>query len=197
MQNLKTSPPNSKFPVGWHAILNEFVQELLAVEYFYGEVVASVSMDRSPVHLKLRVFLHSEAPRRLRGEASTVLDQIHDQIHERSWATCCICGRPAKVGMVSDCGEHSDIQVVPFSALPSASNPAWKVADFHMLINAENDEMIRSLAGNQQQLDAASAFLQSYDAPEISQILAQAHSLRAILAIEEIMRSDRFICPEG
>lgn len=184
MQDMRIDPPDSKFPTGWHAVLNDFVLDVLTVEYFYGEVVASVSMDRSPVPAKLRVWLLSEAPRPLRGEATNVLDQIHDRIQERARATCSICGSRARGSKVSHCGKHSDIQLVPYAVLKPPSNPAWRLADFHMLIDGTREDVFRTMAGNQQQLDAAAAFVQIYHAPEVSQTLARAQSMRALGAIE-------------
>lgn len=183
------APPDFKFPLGWHAILHDFALEILAVEYLYGEVVASVGIERSPVHTRLRVFLISEAPRELREEASDVLDQIHHRLHERARATCSICGNPAHGAMVSHCGEHSDIQLVPYAELKTPTNPAWRLADFHMLIEGCTlEDVIRTMAGNQQQMDAATAFVQTYRAPEVSQILAQTHAMRALWAVEDILR---------
>ena len=91
--------------------------------------------------------------------------------------------------MVSHCGEHSDIQLVPYAELKTPTNPAWRLADFHMLIEGCTlEDVIRTMAGNQQQMDAATAFVQTYRAPEVSQILAQTHAMRALWAVEDILR---------
>jgi hypothetical protein len=187
MNVVNIAPSDTKFPVGWHAILNQLVLDLLSVQYFYGDVVAAVGMGRSQVNMALQVCLHSETFRPLKLEASTVMDQIHDRVHQRTRATCCICGGIARGSRVSHCGEHSDTQMVPYAELESPTNQAWRLADFHMMIDGTRDDMIRTIAKNQQQLDAAAAFVQTYDAPEISQTLAQAQSMRAALAIEKAM----------
>ena len=192
MQFLQTVPFASEFPIGWHAILNDFVLDLLAVEYLYGDVVASVGMDRSPGHAKLRVWLLSDAPRQRRNEATDVLDQIHDRIQERARATCSICGCPALDSMVSHCGQHNELHPVPCAGLKPPTNPAWRLADFHILVEGGTlDDVIRTMASNHQQLAAAAAFVQTYDSPRISQILAQAHALRASWAVEGILQRDR------
>jgi hypothetical protein len=188
MNVVSIAPSGTKFPVGWHAILNQLVLDLLTVQYFYGDVVASVGMGRSPVIMALQVCLHSETSRPLKLEASTVMDQIHDRVHQRARATCCICGSTALGSRVSHCGEHSDNQLVPYAVLKPRSDPAWRLADFHMLIEeGTRDAVIRTMASNQQQLDVATAFVRTYHAPEISQILAQTHAMRALWAIETIL----------
>lgn len=198
MKNLQIAPDGFKFPVGWHSILHEFILDVLAVEYLYGEVVASVSVDRSPVHAKLRVYLLSEAPRQVREEASNVLEQIHGRIHERARDTCSICGEPARGAMVSHCGDHSDIQLVPYAELKPPTDPAWRVRDFHMLIEGGTQEdVIRTMANNQKQMDAATAFVKNYDAPEVSQLLARVHAMRAMWAIEDILQRSAFAAQAG
>jgi hypothetical protein len=181
--------PNFKFPMGWHAILHDLTLELLTVESLYGSVVASVRAERSEVHPKLRVFLISESPRELRQEASNVLDQIHHRIHDRARTTCSICGSQARGASVSDCGKHSGTQFVPFTELKPTKNPDWRLADFHIHIEGRtHQDVVRAMASNQRQMDAATSFVQTYDAPEVSQLLAQAHSMRACWSVEDILR---------
>jgi hypothetical protein len=191
------APPNFKFPLGWHAILRDFTLEVLTIEYLYGEVVASVGLDRSQVHPRLRVYLISEAPRKLREEASDVLGQIHKRIHHRARETCCICGKPASGDMVSYCTEHCEMQPVPCAELKTQNDPAWKLTDFHMQIDGTQEDVIRTMAGNEQQMDTATSFVQIYDAPEASQILAQAHAMRASWAMEDILQRSAFAAQAG
>lgn len=189
MQNLRIAPSGFEFPIGWHDILNDSVLEILTVEYFYGDVATSVGIVKSSVRTKLQVWLLSEAPRPLRNEATNALDQIRDRIQERVRATCSICGCPALESKVSHCGEHNEFQPVPYAELTPPTNPAWRLADFHMLVEGGTlDDVIRTMASNQRQLDAAAAFAQTYDSPRISQILAQAHAMRALWAVEDILR---------
>ena len=183
------APPSFKFPLGWHAILNDFAQEILAVEYLYGEVLASVRIERGPDHPRLRVFLISEAPREVREEASIVLDQIRHRICERALETCSICGGHAHDTLVSNCGKHRDTKVVSYAALNSPKAPVWQAVDFHMLIEGcTAEEVVRRIAGNQLQVDAATAFVKNYDAPEVSQLLARVHAMRALWAMEDTLR---------
>ncbi len=182
------SPPNYKFPLGWHSILHDFAQEILTVEYWYGEVVTCLAVEQKSESTRLRVFLISEAPWEIREEASDVLDQIRHRIHERAEATCCICGNPAHVSMVSNCGQHSHSQTVPYAELAPLMNPAWDFEDFRRLVEgASGEDLVREMASNQKQMDAATAFLKTHDAPKISQLLAQAHSIRAICAMESVL----------
>jgi hypothetical protein len=186
------APPSFKFPLGWHSILNNFAQEILAVEYLYGDVLASVGIERNPDHPRLRVLLISEAPRELREEASAVLNQIQRRVRERAWETCSICGGHAQDTLVSNCGKHSDTGVVSYAELKPLIGPAWRLADFHMQIDGTQEDVIRTMAGNEQQMDAATSFVKIYDAPEVSQILAQAHALRASWAMEDILLRSAF-----
>lgn len=184
------APPSYQFPLGWHTILQDFALDILTVEYLYGEVVASVSVERTPVQTRLRIFLVSEAPRRLRDEASDVLDQMHERIHERANATCRICGLPVRGGLIGHCGQHREIHVERYAGLqPLPMEPAWGAADFHRLIEGcTNEDVICAMALSQNQMDVATAFVNSYCAPEVSQLLAQAHSKRAAWAWEDIPR---------
>jgi hypothetical protein len=182
-------PPDFKFPRGWHAILSDFELEILAVEYLYGEVLAYVGIERRTDHPRLRVFLISEADRELRVEATHVLNQIQHRVCERATATCSICGGPAHDNLVSNCGKHSAIELVPYAEIDPPRDPAWKMADFHMLIEGcTTEDVVRRIAGDQQQVDAATAFVKNYDAPEVSQLLAQAHAMRALWAMEDILQ---------
>jgi len=183
------SPPKYKFPQGWHAILHDFAHEILTVEYWYGEVVTCLAVEQKSENTRLGVFLISEAPWEIREQASDVLDQIRHRVHERVESTCSICGNPAHTTMVSNCGQHSQSQTVPYSELKPLMNPAWGFEDFHALTKgATGEDMVRTMAKNEKQMVAASEFLEIYDAKEISQLLAQAHAIRAMSAVESILK---------
>ena len=58
-----------------------------------------------------------------------------------------------------------------------------------MLIEGGTQEdVIRKMANNRKQMDAATAFVKNYDAPDVSQLLARVHAMRALWAMEDALR---------
>jgi hypothetical protein len=56
-----------------------------------------------------------------------------------------------------------------------------------MLIDGTDQDVIATMAKSQSQMDAATSFVQIYDAPKVSQDLARAHAQRASWAMEDIL----------
>ena len=189
LNTLNFANANGKFPLGWHRALQRFVRDLVTVEYFYGDVVASVAvvMGRTAIHLDLHISLFSDAKRSLRGEADSVLEQIQDRLQNQLRRTCYVCGEPAVGNEIRRCDEHSDVPAVRFAFLPPPKNSPWTMADYHFLIDASTDDVVSQLAVNQRQLAAATVFSRTYEASHVSQVLGRAQARRAIKAIEKIL----------